>query len=336
MGDPAGIGPEVVLRALAHRPSFPPSVRLTVIGDLSLLRSLGRRLRLRVPWSRHEWVDLGNAGSVRSGRVQAAAGRAAYAYIEEAVRRMRAGEADALVTGPVSKEAIVRAGIPWRGHTEHLERSFKCRATMMFVTGRFRVSLVTTHWPIRRVPGRITRAEVTRALAATRLALSRDFGVRRPRIGLAALNPHAGEGGVFGSEEKRILLPAVRASTGSARTVRRRSAHPELVEGWRIEGPLPVDSLMQKAAAGRYDAVVALYHDQALIPVKLLCWERAVNVTLGLPFVRTSPVHGTAFDLAGRGRADPSSMRAALALALHLAKIRGHNTEFAEMSIVSP
>ena len=328
IGDPAGIGPEVVLRALAHPLSFPPSVHVTVIGDLALLRSLARRLRLRVPWPRHEWVDLPNAGSVRPGKVQAAAGRAARAYIEEAVRRLRAGEADALVTGPVSKEAIVRAGIPWRGHTEYLERSFRRRATMMFVTGRFRVSLVTTHWPIRRVPGRITRVEVTRALAATRTALIRDFGIRRPRIGLAALNPHAGEGGVFGGEEKKILLPAVRASITSARTA--RSAHPEpfgklragFVEGWRIEGPVPSDTLMQRAAAGRYDAVVALYHDQALIPVKILGWERAVNVTLGLPFVRTSPVHGTAFDLAGKGRADPSSMCAALDLAVRLARRR--------------
>jgi len=288
LGDPAGIGPEVVLKSLSSLRR-----RVTVIGDLSLLKTLARRLRLKVPWDRHDWVDLRHAGS----------GRAAYAYLEEAVRRLRRGQADALITGPVSKEAIARAGIRWRGHTEYLAGAFRCRTTMMFVTGRFRVSLVTTHWSIREVPRRINQKEVTRVLEATRRALVSDFGIRHPRIGLAALNPHGGEGGMFGGEEKKILLPAVRRVPG-------------------VTGPLPVDSLIQAAAQGEYDAVVALYHDQALIPVKLIGWERAVNVTLGLPFVRTSPVHGTAFDLAGKGRADPSSMRAAIDLAIQLSKRR--------------
>jgi 4-hydroxythreonine-4-phosphate dehydrogenase len=216
---------------------------------------------------------------------------------------LKRGEAEALVTGPVSKEAIAGAGIRWRGHTEYLAEQFHRHTTMMFVTGRFRASLVTTHWAIREVPGRLRRSEVERVLKATRDALIRDFRVRRPRLGLAALNPHGGEGGMFGAEEKRVLRPAARAVRG-------------------VTGPLPSDSLMQAAARGEYDAVVALYHDQALIPVKLLGWERAVNVTLGLPFVRTSPVHGTAFDLAGRGKADPSSMRAALELAIQLAHRR--------------
>lgn len=274
MGDPAGIGPEVIRSVLARPPS---GARIRVIGDLP------------------------RAGSRRRVRPGIESGRAAYAYLEEAVRLLRRGEADALVTGPVSKEAIARAGIRWRGHTEYLAEKFRCRTTMMFVTGRFRVSLVTTHWSIREVPRRLRKQEVVRVLEATRQALARDFGIRRPRIGLAALNPHGGEGGMFGDEEKEILVPAARRVPG-------------------VTGPLPSDSLMQAAARGEYDAVVALYHDQALIPVKLIGWEQAVNVTLGLPFVRTSPVHGTAFDLAGKGRADPSSMRAAITLAIQLSR----------------
>ncbi len=175
---------------------------------------------------------------------------------------------------------------------------------MMFVTGRFRASLATTHWSIRDLPNRLKSSDLVRTLLQTREALRLDFGVARPRIGLAALNPHGGEGGLFGGEEKSILRSAVvRAGRG-------------------VEGPIPSDTLMKWASAGRYDAVVAIYHDQALIPVKLLGWEQAVNVTLGLPFVRTSPVHGTAFDLSGKGKADPSSMRSAVRLAVNLARRR--------------
>ena len=303
MGDPAGIGPEVLLAALLKRPT--PKTSVTLLGDLRLLKHLARRLRLRIPWSSFEWVDLANASSISPGRIQPAAGRAAYAYLCEAVRRLREGQADALVTGPVSKEAFVRAGISWRGHTEFLEKRFGSRPTMMFVTGNFRVSLVTTHWAIRQVPGRLKREEVIRVLKATHQSLIRDFGIHRPRLGLAALNPHAGEGGLFGKEERLILLPAVRKLGRSS-----------------VKGPLPVDSLMQAASKGVYDAVVALYHDQALIPVKLIGWDQAVNVTLGLPFVRTSPVHGTAFDLARTGRANPASMHSAIELAIQLARRR--------------
>ena len=175
---------------------------------------------------------------------------------------------------------------------------------MMFVTGRFRASLATTHWALRDLPGRLNQTELIRTLRQTREALTADFGIQRPRIGLAALNPHGGEGGLFGAEEKTVLRPAV------------------LRAGRGVEGPIPSDTLMKWAADGRFDAVVAIYHDQALIPVKLIGWEQAVNVTLGLPFVRTSPVHGTAFDLAGKGKADPSSMRAAVRLAVDLARRR--------------
>jgi len=298
MGDPAGIGPEVVLKTLA---SPLPKARITVIGDRAWLERLNRNLRLPVPWKRIHWVDLANlSGRIRPGRVQAEAGRAAFEYLEVACQILKRKTADALVTAPVCKESIVQAGIPWIGHTEHLAKRFGCSTTMMFVTGKLRVSLVTTHCALKELPRKLTREKIIQTVKATRQALVRHFKIRRPKIGLAALNPHAGEGGLFGQEEKKILAPAVRALRGA------------------VEGPLPVDSLMQAAASGRYDAVVAPYHDQALIPVKLLGWDQSVNVTLGLPFVRTSPVHGTAFNLMGTGKANSASMRAATRLAAQL------------------
>ncbi|MCM8811992.1 MAG: 4-hydroxythreonine-4-phosphate dehydrogenase PdxA [Candidatus Omnitrophica bacterium] len=302
MGDPAGIGPEVLLKSL---PRIPARFPVTVIGDIGWLRKTAGRLRFSVPWSRFEWLDLQNVpGRFSPGRVQPAAGRAAVGYLRMAIDLLKRGRAAGIVTGPVSKEAIVMAGIPWIGHTEFLARSFRRKTVMMFVTGRFRVSLATTHVSMRRLPGRLNRDLLRATVRLTLQALRRDFGIRRPTVGLAALNPHAGEGGLFGREESRLLKPVVR----SFRTA--------------VGGPTPADSLMRQAADGRYDAVVALYHDQALIPVKLLGWEQAVNVTLGLPFVRTSPVHGTGFEIAGRGKADPSSMIAAIRLAQHLIRQR--------------
>ena len=321
-GDPSGIGPEVLLKALALRlgrsskiPDRPELVEgrrtngllrangydpsLTVIGDLELLRRTARSLKLEFRWDRFGWIDSGRARVV-PGRTQPAAGRAAYRCLQEAVRLIRAGAYDALVTAPVSKEAIVRAGISWIGHTEYLAQQFRCKTTMMFVTGNFRVSLLTSHCAIRDLPRRLSRRETIRVLNDTYDFIRRDLGILRPRLALASLNPHAGENGMFGDEEKKILVPAVRAFK-------------------KAQGPLPVDTLMKQAAGGAYDAVVAIYHDQALIPVKLLGWDKSVNVTLGLPFIRTSPVHGTAFDIAGKGKADPRSMQAAIVLAIELA-----------------
>lgn len=301
MGDPAGIGPEVLLNSLIR---FPSHVEPMVVGDRSFLESLARRLRIRFPEKRICWVDHPMSERIRPGKVQAAGGRAAYACLEEAVRLLRLGRAEALVTAPVSKEAIVRGGIRWRGHTEYLAARFGCRTTMLLVTGRFRAALATTHASMGELPKYLKTPDLVRTIRQTRDSLRRDFGIARPRIGLAALNPHGGEGGLFGGEEKTVLRPAA------------------LKVGGGVEGPIPSDTLMKWAAEGRYDAVVAVYHDQALIPVKLLGWQQAVNVTLGLPFVRTSPVHGTAFDLAGKGKANPSSMRSAIHLAVDLARRR--------------
>ncbi len=306
MGDPAGIGPRVLLQSLNR---FKEAASISVVGDVAWLKRAARTHRIDIPWRRFHWIDLANVpSSLRPGKVQPSAGRAAYEYLVEAVRLIKAGEADALVTAPVSKQAIVEAGIRWIGHTEFLAESFRCQATMMFVVKDFRVSLVTTHVGLRELPSLLTRARIRKTIQATREALIRDFKIRSPRIGVAALNPHAGENGIFGGEEKKVILPALGGF------------------GPSVQGPLPTDSLMQAAAKGAYDGVVALYHDQALIAVKLLGWEQAVNVTLGLPFVRTSPVHGTAFDLVSKGYPDSSSMQSAIRLAIQLSRRRAQRS----------
>ena len=304
MGDPAGVGPEVLLGSLVRLRS---KASITVIGDLSWLKRCARKLHRSIPWDRFEWVDLKNVSNhVRLGQIQTDAGRAAYAYLEEAVRRLQEGRADALVTAPVSKAAIAKAGISWIGHTEYLGKVFRSKTVMMFVTSGLKISLVTTHLSLRELPHRLTREKVAFTLEKTFRFLQSDCRVTHPRIGLAALNPHGGDKGLFGNEEKKILVPALRLC-------RQRIG---ASYGQSIEGPLPADSLLQAAARGKYDAVVALYHDQALIPIKLIGWEQAGNVTLGLPFIRTSPVHGTAFDIAGKGKADCRSMLAAMESAI--------------------
>lgn len=302
MGDPAGVGPEVLLASLAHLRS---RAAISIIGDLSWLRFIARRLSLSIPWGRYHWIDLANVPShLRLGKMRPAGGKVAHEALLKAVLLLKEGEAECLVTAPVSKEAIAKTGIPWVGHTEFLGNAFRSKTVMMFISKRLRVSLATTHLALRDLPAALNRAAVVRTLKLTRESLIRDFGIRQPKIGLAALNPHAGEGGLFGEEEKKILIPAAQGFRG------------------RVVGPLPADVLMRDAVAGRYDAVVALYHDQALIPVKLVGWEEAVNVTLGLGFIRTSPVHGTAFDIAGKGRADYRSMLSAIRLAIQLARRR--------------
>lgn len=306
MGDPAGIGPRVLLQSLSR---FKEAAAISVIGDVAWLKAIARTHHIAIPWRRFHWIDLANVpSSLRPGKAQPSGGRAAYEYLVEAVRLIKAGKAEALVTAPVSKQAIVEAGIRWIGHTEFLAQSFRRQTTMMFVVNNFRVSLVTTHVGLRELPSCLSKARIRKTLKATREALIRDFKIRSPRIGVAALNPHAGENGIFGAEENRMIAPALRGF------------------GAGVQGPLPVDSLMRAAATGVYDGVVALYHDQALIAVKLLGWEQAVNVTLGLPFVRTSPVHGTAFDLVAKGRPDSRSMQSAIRLAVQLSRRRAQRS----------
>ncbi len=318
VGDPAGIGPEVVAKALADE-AVRAQADLVVFGPP------------REPWARLAGValpPLDGAGPPETGdgRVEgtrlvevagdlpgleeagpsAAGGEASVRYILAAIDAAKAGRADGLVTGPISKHAVRLAGHPWPGHTELLAEAFGAAdVAMMFAGGPLRVVLVTIH---------VALAEAVRTLSAKRIvttcrlaheALRRYFGLAQPRLGVCGLNPHAGEEGRFGSEERETIEPAIRAA---------RSA------GIRAEGPLPPDTAFRDALRGRFDLVVAMYHDQGLIAVKTIAFEESVNVTLGLPIVRTSVDHGTAYDIAGRGEADPTSLKAAIRLAARMVR----------------
>ena len=318
MGDPAGIGPEVALAAICRsaRRRYQP----ILVGDADVFRATARMLDLNV-----ELVDVGapparrrlpilpttgvptryrRLGAPRAAPARAACGEAAYAAILGAVDLVQQGVADAVVTAPISKQHVTAAGHDIPGHTELLADLAGGAAVRMMLAGpKLRVVLVTTHLALADVPGALTTAGVDATIMITASALRSRFGCDRPRIAVTGLNPHAGEGGKFGDEEARLIAPAVRKA-------KRR--------GVDVVGPLAADSLFAEAASGGYGAVVCMYHDQGLGPFKLLHFADGVNVTLGLPFVRTSPDHGTAFDIAGRGLADPRSMAAALDLAARL------------------
>ena len=277
VGDPAGIGPEIVAKAAAD-----PGVRAVcepVVFDAP--------------------VD-----GIRAGELSAAAGRAAYDTIVRAVDAARRGDVDGIATAPVNKLAFAQAGLPWRGHTDLLAHLCGTRrVAMMFHAPELKVVLMTVHVPLADVPSLITPALVDETIAITCAALPR-FGLSSPRLAVAGLNPHAGEAGVIGGEDDAVLAPAVRAARG---------------RGIDITGPVPADTVFLRAARGEFDCVLACYHDQGLIPIKLLAFGHAVNVTIGLPIVRTSVDHGTAFDIAGKGVADAGSMIEAVTLAARLA-----------------
>ena len=315
MGDPSGIGAEVTARALAaHRGALVPYV----FGDAEVFAAAARRARLALPA-----VDPGQPlppqgalvrvtrlprGATAPGRPARAGGAAQLAYFQAAYAAVVAGQADALCTAPVSKAQVALADPGFVGHTEWLEAKSGARRSVMMLAGaRLRVALVTNHLQLSKVPKAVTASGILGTLTVTHTALRNDFGLARPRIAVCAMNPHAGERGAFGDEERRLVLPAL----ARARRL-----------GIAASGPYPADSVFFRAAAGEFDAVVALYHDQGLIPVKLvdaLLHDPAVNVTLGLPLVRTSPDHGVAYDLAGKGKASADSMWAALKLAAQIA-----------------
>jgi 4-hydroxythreonine-4-phosphate dehydrogenase len=281
VGDPAGIGPEIAIRAAV---------------DARVLEVCVPRL-----YGPHSAAAL---AGFRRGEVSAEAGRAAYDAIVAAVADAQAGAIDAVATAPINKEAFAVAGLPWKGHTDLLAHlTGTPRVAMMFYAEALRVVLATVHVPIAEVPRLLTRALVDGIIDLTAREMPR-FGYPRPRLALAGLNPHAGENGVIGGEDEAVLRPAVEAARA---------------RGVDITGPWPGDTVFVRASRGEFDAVVACYHDQGLIPVKLLAFGRAVNVTLGLPIVRTSVDHGTAFDIAGRGVADASSLVEAIRLAARLA-----------------
>ena len=320
MGDPAGIGPEIVLKAAA---ALSPRVAagefsLQVAGCASVLDEAATKLGL-TPLSRlpqpPEVLDIGPPSEpVTIGQPTAETGRIAHDCIARAVRAVQAGEADAIVTAPISKEALHLAGKPFPGHTELLTAlTGGNNAVMMLAHGPFRVSHLTTHIPLEAVPARLTPERLRRVVDLTREALIR-LGLPNPRIAIAALNPHAGEGGILGRQDIDVTAPV----TADYRA-----------RGMAIDGPIPGDTVFVKMRGGAYDAVVAMYHDQGHIPVKLLGfavdpetgrWNAisGVNITLGLSIIRTSVDHGTAFDIAGRGIASETSLIEAIEYAAAL------------------
>ena len=309
-GDPAGIGPEIVLRA-ANDPALARACGLIILGDRRVLEKAARTLNGGSAHGARDWLaglHVQKAGRGRKfewGVLSAAAGRFSYECVEAGVRLVRSGRADALVTAPISKRAWDLAGIPHPGHTEALaELTGSEEFAMTFFAGKLRVALVTAHLPLRRVAPAIRRRAVGRTIRVLDRWLRQGEGRRRPRIAVTGLNPHTGEGGRLGTEEEKEIAPAIADARG---------------EGILAEGPFPADALFARKADG-WDGVVTMYHDQGLIAAKLLGRGRAVNVTLGLPLIRTSPDHGTAFDIAGQGKADPRGFIEAVRLAARLAK----------------
>jgi 4-hydroxythreonine-4-phosphate dehydrogenase len=300
LGDPAGIGPEVTAWALAHA-SDAVRRELVVFGDPAILARGARAMGVTVDVA-CEGVPCATA----PGRPDQAGGEAQVAWLEAAIASARAGRIAGLVTAPISKTWARKAGLAFPGHTELLaERLGAPDVAMTFVGPRLVVALATVHVPLAAVPGLLDEARIVRVGELLAASLADDLGRARPvRVGVVGLNPHAGEGGLLGAEDDAVIAPAVA-------TLRAR-----LGERAIVAGPLVPDAAFRQAADGDHDGLVAMYHDQALIPVKLLDFEDAVNVTLGLPIVRTSPDHGTAYDLAGTGRARPTSMVRALELAV--------------------
>lgn len=304
IGDLGGVGPEVTLKALARLRLARPVV---LYGDAAVLQAtrerLGLRLRLRegAPEGRGIWVrslsSLSPADG-KPGRPSKRAAKSTLAHLTAAVDDTYAGRATALVTAPIHKERLAQIGFTYPGHTEFLAaRTGAKRFAMMLAGDRLKVTLVTIHCALAEVPKRVTTAAVSEKITLTREALQRWFGKANPHIAVLGLNPHAGEAGLFGGEEKRAIAPAVAQA-------RRK--------GWRVTGPHPADGFFGQVLGSDVDAVVCMYHDQGLIPLKLVHFWDGVNVTLGLPIIRTSPDHGTADDIAGKGIADPRSMMQAI------------------------
>lgn len=327
MGDPAGVGGEIILKALAEIARRPAALRpaVTILGTRERLeaaaRVVGGPIRL-VDWPAPAiWPEVAiteatePAAPITFGVETAEGGRQAYHAIEKAVAMARAGEIDAIVTAPLNKAALHAAGYHYPGHTELLAELCGLKGTvLMLAHGDFRVTHVTTHVALEKVPGLITRERVTRVIELTLEALRR-LGIAQPRIGVAGLNPHAGEGGIFGRQEIEVISPVIDE-------FRQR--------GEALTGPVPGDVIFVQMRAGNYDAVIAMFHDQGHVPTKLLGFSvdretgkmkalSGVNITLGLPIIRTSVDHGTAFDIAGKGVADATSMVEAIDYAMQLA-----------------
>ncbi len=319
MGDPSGIGPEII-KKISFDESIREVCRPFVIGDpnvfslytdndfsvsgvtniCNISEKSGHFDVLAVSADKPEKITPG-IPSLQGGVMMVKS-------VIKAVEMAKNREIAAMVTCPINKALMNRAGYNFEGHTQLISHLTGAKDFVMMLAGeRLRVTLVTIHCALKEVPNRITRENILKTISITANSLNTDFSIEKPKIAVAALNPHGGEEGLFGSEERDIILPAV---------LRAREA------GFDVEGPLPADTLYPKAVAGRFDAVVNMYHDQGLIPLKLLHFSDAVNITLGLPIIRTSVDHGTAYDIAGKGIADSSSLRAAIIMAANMAKNR--------------
>jgi 4-hydroxythreonine-4-phosphate dehydrogenase len=303
LGDPAGVGPELVAR-VCHDPEVLAAVEPVVVGRSMLLSAGALACGLDAP--EVGVVGCGEGATIKPGQPSQAGGRQAGAFIEMALEMCLANKVHAMVTGPISKIALKKAEYPDTGHTTLLGRLTNTpRPVMMMAGARLKVVLATVHKSIREVPDLLTTQGIVEVGAISDESMRRFFNMDRPRIAVAALNPHAGEDGMFGDEEERVIAPAVAELQA---------------KGIAASGPHAPDTVFWRAMRGEYDMVLCMYHDQGLIPFKLRHFEDGVNVTLGLPIIRTSPDHGTAYDIAGQGVANPNSMKAAVLLAGQMAR----------------
>ncbi len=324
MGEPTGIGPEILVKALA-KANVRRQAKFIIFGMQEQMMMAADAAEIEPYWGRHQHekisadyphnvmladyddydVQMGTAGPSKAG------GQASIKFCIDAVNAAKAGIIDAVVTAPISKTGWKMAGAPWPGHTEMMADKCKSiRKAMMFAAGPLKVALATIHEGLFNVRNKFTIGCVFEPIDLVNTALKKSFGIDKPKIAVAALNPHCGEEGQFGDEEIRIITPAITM----AQEV-----------GIECSGPYPADTIFIKAAKGMFDAVVAMYHDQAMIPVKMLGQEKAVNITIGLPIIRTSPAHGTAFDIAGKNAADEGSMTEAIIMAIEMAKRNKQN-----------
>ena len=307
LGDPSGIGPQIVAKALSKR-NLRDLAQFVIIGDEWVFNKAqgapclpaGRKRKAQ----NFRFIDLNNVPhrNFSFGQIKAEYGKASIEYIDKAIELIKNKEVDCLVTAPISKEATSLAGFKWIGHSEYLAYSFDVEDMAMMLANRYiRTSLVTQHLPLEKVPSHLDKNKIYKVILLTYRALKEWFAIKEPRLAVCGLNPHASDGGLIGKEEKEIITPAINMA-------KNRIEH--------IEGPLPSDIAFLKAKNKAYDSVVAMYHDQALIPLKVLDFNSGVNITLGLPFVRTSPLHGTGFDIAGTELARPDSLIEAIRTAV--------------------
>jgi len=301
MGDPAGIGPEIIAKALSA-PHINRLAHFEIIGDHKTFLRYQKK-----PLKNCTFIDLKNIPSkMTPGTINKTAGTAAMEYLDTALSLLRTKKIHALVTAPLCKEAVQLTDPYFKGHTEYLAEFFGVKEfDMMFVLDNLKVVIATRHIPIKEIPKQITKKLILKTISLTANSLKNYFHIQDPRIALCGLNPHAGEGGHIGQEEIKIILPAIKDAQKTYK---------------KVEGPFAADTLFYNLNASKYDAIIAMYHDQGLAPIKTAHFYKLVNLTIGLPVIRTSPAHGTAFDIVGKNKADPSSMCESIKLAIRLAR----------------